>query len=141
MAYRTVILSWLPRSVSGWRTFTVSRREAARLWSDLAERHFRMRRRHMKWPSKARWQKWAKGRYPGLHSQSVQQIIGEFCEAVESTRQRRKNGHPRTAYPWRKPHYRDVVYTNHASKFRRRWMHLPNGQSGILRVRLPEDVT
>ena len=103
MTYRTITISWLPRSASGWRTFTASRREAARLWSDLMERHFRIRRRNLKWPSKARWQKWAQGRYPGLHSQSVQQIVGEFCEAVESCRQLRMNGQPEARYPWRKP--------------------------------------
>jgi putative transposase len=140
VAYRTITLAWLPRSASGWWTFTASRREAGRLWSDLTERHFRLRRRNLKWPSKARWQQWARGRYPGLHSQSVQQIIAEFCEAVESTRQRRKNGHAKAAYPWKKARYRDVVYTNQAPRFGDGWMLLPNGQSGTLRVRLPKDV-
>jgi putative transposase len=137
MAYRTITVAWLPRNPSGWQTFTASRKEAARLWSDLTERHFRLRRRAMKWPSKARWQKWAKGRYPGLHSQSVQQIIGEFCEAVEGARQLRKNGHPDARYPWKKPRYRDVVYTNQAPRFRDGWMLLPNGASGALRIRTP----
>jgi putative transposase len=95
----------------------------------------------MKWPSKARWQKWAKGRYPGLHSQSVQQIIGEFCEAVQSARQLRKNGDADARYPWKQPRYRDVVYTNQAPRFKDGWMLLPNGTSGTLRVRLPDGVT
>jgi putative transposase len=141
MAYRTITVAWLPRSASGWRTFTASRREAARLWAALTERHYRFRRRNLKWPSKARWQKWAKGRYPGLHSQSVQQIIGEFCEAVESARQARSSGHGDARYPWKNPRYRDVVYTNQAARFVGRWLLLPNGQSGTLRIRLPEAVT
>lgn len=129
MAYRTVTIAWLPRSAAGWRTFTASRREAARLWGDLTARHFRLRRRHMKWPSKARWQQWAKRRYPGLHSQSVQQIVGEFCEAVESARQRRKNGDTDARYPWKRPRYRDVVYTNQAVRFQEGWLLLVTGLS------------
>jgi putative transposase len=140
MAYRTITVAWLPRSPAGWRTFTASRQEAARLWGDLTERHFRLRRRAMRWPAKARWQKWAKGRYPGLHSQSVQQIIGEFCEAVESARQLRKNGDANARYPWKRPRYREVVYTNQAPRFKEGWMLLPNGTSGTLRVRLPAAV-
>jgi putative transposase len=115
--------------------------EAARLWSHLVERHFRIRRRNLKWPSKARWQRWAKGRYPGLSAQSVQQIIGEFCEAVNSTRQLRKNGQPDARYPWKKRRYRDVVYTNQDARIRDGWLILPNGKSGTLRVRLPDGVS
>jgi putative transposase len=102
------------------------------------ERHFRLRRRNMKWPSKARWQKWARGRYPGLSAQAVQQIIGEFCEAVNSARQLRINGHAEAHYPWRKPRFRDVVYTNQDARIRDGRLLLPNGQSGTLTIRLPE---
>jgi hypothetical protein len=80
------------RAPTGWATFTASRHEAARLWNDLVRRHHRIRRLNWTWPSKARWQRWAKGRYPGLSAQSAQQIIGEFCEAVDSCRQLRRNG-------------------------------------------------
>lgn len=127
----------MPRTSSEWRTFGASRREAARLWGDLVERHHRIRRRNLKWPSKQRWQQWAKGRYPGLSAQSVQQIIGEFCEAVNSTRQLRKNGHPDARYPWRKPKYRDVVYTNQDARIRDARLILPHGTSGRLRVPVP----
>jgi protein required for attachment to host cells len=134
MSYRTIEIHWLPRTSSEWRTFTASRREAARLWGDLVERHHRIRRRHLQWPSKQRWQQWAKGRYPGLSAQSVQQIIGEFCEAVHSTRQLRQHGHDNARYPWKKLRYRDVVYTNQDARLRDGRVVLPHGTSGRLRI-------
>jgi putative transposase len=140
MSYRTIEIAYRPRSPSARRTHTAARQEAARLWGDLAQRHFRIRRRHLKWPSKARWQRWAKGRYPGLSAQSTQQIIGEFCEAVNSARQLRKNGQLDANYPWKKRRYRDVVYTNQDARLRDGWLVLPNGKSGTLRARLPEGV-
>jgi hypothetical protein len=99
MNYRTIELAWQPRTATAWATFTASRQEAARLWNDLARRHHRLRRLTWTWPSKARWQRWAKGRYPGISAQSAQQIIGEFCEAVDSCRQLRKNGQPEARFP------------------------------------------
>src|SRR5438876_11372648 len=112
MVYRTVEVSWLPRSRSGWAIFTASRLESARLWGDLVERHYRIRRLNWTWPSKSRWEKWAKGRYPALHSQTVQQLIADFCEAVNSARALRKHGQAEARYPFRKPRYHDVIYTN-----------------------------
>src|SRR5262249_38885048 len=113
--------------------------EAARLWSDLTRRHFRIRRRNLTWPSKARWQRWVKRRYPGLSAQSAQQIVGEFCEAVHSTRQLRQAGHD-AKYPWRKPRYRDVGYATQDARIRDGFLILPNGTSGRLKVWLPEEV-
>jgi hypothetical protein len=92
MNYRTIEIAWKPRTTTGWAIFTASRKEAARLWSELVVRHHRIRRLGWKWPSKARWQRWVKGRYPGISAQSAQQLIGEFCEAADSCRQLRKNG-------------------------------------------------
>jgi putative transposase len=140
MSYRTIEHAWHPRSTTEWVAFTASRKEAARLWNDLVVRHHRIRRLGWRWPSKARWQQWAKGRYLGLSAQSVQQIIGEFCEAVESTRQLRKNGHGEATYPWKLRRYRDVVYTNQDARIRDGRLVLPHGKSGTLRVRLPETV-
>jgi putative transposase len=122
-------------------TFTASRQEAARLWGDLVARHHRLRRLNWRWPSKARWQRWAKGRYSGLSAQSVQQLIGELCEAVDSCRQLRKNGQAEARYPWRMPRYHDVVYTNQDARIRDGRLVLPHGQSGTLRMRLPESIT
>jgi len=137
MSYRTIEIHWMPHTSSEWRTFTASRKEAARLWGDLVARHHRIRRRALKWPSKQRWQQWAKGRYPGLSAQSAQQIIGEFCEAVNSTRQLRKNGHAAARYPWKQPRYRDVVYTNQDARLRDGRLLLPHGTSGRLRIPVP----
>src|SRR5258705_10526476 len=141
MSYRTIEIAWTPRTTTEWTAFTASRREAARLWSDLVIRHHRLRRLGWKWPSKARWQRWARGRYPGISAQSAQQLIGEFCEAVESCRQLRKNGQTEARYPWRKPRYHDVVYTNQDARIRDGRLVLPHGTSGALRIRLPESVT
>jgi putative transposase len=140
MAYRTIEIHWRPRSASNWATYAAARREAARLWSDLVERHHRLRRRHLNWPSRGRWQRWAKRRYPGLSAQSAQQIIGEFREAVNSARQLRKNGQVDARYPWKKPKFHDVVYTNQDARIRNGHLILPNGTSGTLRVRLPKGV-
>lgn len=130
-------IAWMPRSKMEWRTFTATRQEAARLWSDLVERHHRIRRLNWRWPTKGRWQEWGKRKYPNLHSQSVQQIIGEFCEAVNSTRQLRKGGHAESRYPWHKSKYRDVVYTNQGATVREGKIRLPNGDAGILHIPLP----
>lgn len=141
MSYRTVEVAWKPRATTEWATFTASRKEAARLWNDLVVRHHRIRRLAWRWPSKARWQRWAKGRYPGLSAQSTQQLIGEFCEAVDSCRQLRKNGQTEARYPWRLRRYHDVIYTNQDARIRDGYLILPHGQSGALRIRLPETIT
>ncbi len=100
-----------------------------------------MRRLAWRWPTKAGWQRWAKGRYPGLSAQSTQQIIGEFCAAVDSCRRQRKDGHEEARYPWRLRRDREVVYTNQDARIRDGRLVLPHGASGTLRIRLPEPVT
>jgi putative transposase len=104
-------------------------------------RHHRLRRLNWRWPSRMRWQRWAKGRYPGLSAQSAQQIIGEFCEAVDSCRQLRQKGQAEARYPWRRPRYHDVVYTNQDTRIRDGVLLLPHGTSGTLRIPLPRAVT
>ena len=141
MNYRTIEIVWHPRTTTEWGTFTASRKEAARLWGDLVVRHHRIRRLGWKWPSKARWQRWARGRYPGISAQSTQQLIGEFCAAADSCRQLRRNGQTEARYPWRKPRYHDVVYTNQDARIRDGRVILPHGKSGPLRIHLPETVT
>ena len=139
-----VEFNWLPHSNDQRQTFTSARHEAARLWNDLVLRHQRIRRLNWTWPSKRRWEQWAKGRYPHLHSQSVQQIIGEFDEALRSTRQLRKKGDREARYPWKLSRYRDVVYTNQAARIVNdeygRLLILPNGASGRLAVRVPQSL-
>jgi len=141
MSYRTVEVAWTPRTTTEWATFSASRQEAARLWNDLIVRHHRIRRFNWKWPSKLRWERWARGRYPGMSAQSAQQIIGEFCEAVNSCRQLRKNGQGETRYPWRLRRYHDVIYTNQDARIRDGRLVLPHGTSGTLRIRLPDTIT
>lgn len=140
VAYRAVKIEWTPKSKAQWAVYSACRKEAARLWNDLVERHFRLRRAQWKWPGKGRLEKWAKGKYPNLHSQSVQQICGEFLEAVNSTRQLRKQGFDEAEYPYKKSRFRDVVYTNQGASIRDGYWILPNGKAGDLRIRIPDAV-
>jgi putative transposase len=80
-------------------------------------------------------------KYPGWSAQACQQIIGEFCEAVDSTRQVRANGLMEASYPWRRPRYRDVVYTNPDARLRDGQLISPHGASGPLRIRIPTPIT
>ncbi|MEO8397157.1 MAG: transposase, partial [Chloroflexota bacterium] len=99
-----------------------------------------IRRLGWKFPTKRRWEIWAKRRYPLLHSQSVQQIIAEFDEAVRSTIQRRRNGASEAHYPWKLLRYRDITYTNQAARIVNGMLILPNSASGRLVVRIPQRV-
>jgi putative transposase len=104
------------------------------------ERHGRETSCHalnQKWASKAQLQKEAKGLYPNLHSQSVQQIIADFCEAVESARQLRRTN-PNARYPWRKPRYKSVIFTNQGARIRDGKLILPCGKAGQLKIKLPD---
>lgn len=83
---------------------------------------------------------WVKRKYPGLSAQSAQQIVTEFCEAVWSARQLRKNGHSEARYPWHLPKYHDITYTNQDARVRAGTLLLPNGKSGTLRVKIPATV-
>ncbi len=76
-----------------------------------------------------------------MHSQSVQQIIADFVEATESTRQLRKRGHPEARYPLHKPRYKGVIYTNQSAAIRDDRLRLPNGTSGTFSIRIPDGVT
>jgi len=141
VSHRNIEIAWTPNGKAAWATFTASRKEAARLWCDLVKRHARLRRLNWKWPSLSRWQRWGKKRYPGLLAQSVQQIITEFCEAVNSATQLRKRGHADARYPCRLPKYHDVTYTNQGARIRDGNLFLPNGKSGTLRVKIPSTLT
>jgi putative transposase len=140
MPYRTIEIAWLPRSQTDWRTFSAVRQEAAAVWNWLVEAHADVRAGAESWPSKAEWQKRAKGRFSNLHSQSVQQTIADFCEAVTATTVLRHDSRPDARYPFRKPKYRCVIFTNQAARVRDGVLTLPCGQAGRLRVRIPEAV-
>jgi hypothetical protein len=115
MAFRTVRIDWLPSSRQGWLAFTSARKEAARLWAWLIDRHATIRRQGGRWPTTAELQKEVKGLFPGLHSQSVQQIVADFGEAIASADALRRKGAP-CEYPHRTTTYRPVIFTNQAAK-------------------------
>jgi IS605 OrfB family transposase len=113
--------------------------EAGRLWSWLVERHANARQQGERWPTKAELQQECKRQFPSLHSQSVQQTIADFCEAVASAESLRKRGEE-YEYPHKKPRYRQVIFTNQGAKMRNGILSLPCGNAGRLVVRLPKDV-
>jgi len=134
---------WLPHSPKAWGIFTAARLEAGKLWSDLVTRHHRIRRLGWKWPEAARWFRWARGKYPNLSAQSAQQTLQAFLEAVKSASALRKKGHAEARYPWRKPRYGDVTYTNQDAKVRNGFLLLPHGKrgQGTLAIKVPKGLT
>ena len=140
MSYRTIKIDWLPQSRQQWKTFTEARMEAGRLWSWLVERHADARQHDGLWPSKADLQKEVKRQFPCLHSQSAQQIVGDFCEAIASAETLRKHGEP-YGYPHKKPRYHQVIFTNQGAKVRAHTLSLPCGTAGRLTIRIPQGVT
>lgn len=145
--HRVVEIAWLPRSPAQWATFTASRRAAGDLWSAMTRLHARLRRLGWQWPTRSRWEKWAKGRFPGLSAQSVQQGVAAFCECLAATSAARKAAVAAgrdvgaVRYPWRSMRYRDVTYTNQDAVLRDGFMRLSHGRGGKpLRIRLPEGV-
>lgn len=138
--HRTVDIAWLPTSPKQWAIFSAARQEAASLWKALVVRHARIRRLRWRWPSAERWFRWARGKFPNLSAQSVQQTIQEFLEVVRATTAKRKAGHDDAKYPWRTHRHRDVTYTNQDAKLRGKYLLLPHGRKGkgTLAVRLPK---
>jgi putative transposase len=140
MAYRTIRIDWLPKSQGQWHVFTAARKEAARLWSWLVQQHAEILQQGTRWPSKAELQKQVKGLFPGLHSQSVQQIVADFCEAIASAEALRQKVEP-FAYPHRQTTYRQVIFTNQGAKYRDGCLILPCGQAGRLSIPIPKGVS
>ena len=143
MAYRVVEIEFRPDSAQQWRIHGSVRQEAARLWSRLTRLHAYIRRRQWKWPSYNDLARWSKGKFPGLHSGSVQQICKEFIEAIDSARQKRLKGDAEARYPWKtRQRYRAVTFTNQAPRIRGRRMVLPcgrvEGRRAYLSVTLPK---
>src|SRR5262249_20204536 len=126
MAYRTITIDWLPSTGQHWRTFTRVRLEAGRLWSWLVERHVAIRQEGGRWPTKADLQREIKQQFPDLHSQSAQQTVADFCEAVASAESRCKKGEL-SEYPYRKPRYRQVIFTNQGARLQKGNLSLPCG--------------
>ena len=139
MAYCTINIDWLPGGAREWATFTAVRKEAGRLWSWLVERHASSRQAGEEWPTKAQLQKEIQRKFPGLHSQSAQQTVADFCEAIASAESIRRKGEP-FEYPHRKTMYRQVIFTNQGAKYRDGLLILPCGKDGKLTVRIPKGV-
>lgn len=138
--HRVVSIQFKPQSARQWRIHGAVRGECAHLWNRLVRLHKRIRRSRWKWPSKKQIEQWAKGKFPGLHSQSVQQTIADFLDTVESARKARAEN-PDANYPWRSRfHYRDVVFTNQAVRIENNVAILPagriDGKRAYLRVPL-----
>jgi putative transposase len=136
-SHRIAEIAWWPRTAREREVFTAVRMESARLWNDLTVRHARIRRLHWKWPPQARWMAWAKGRYPALSAQSVQQVVLEFLGAVAATTAARKawkarkpgDGTPEPRYPWRKRRYRHVTYSSQTLRVADGILYLPHGKA------------
>lgn len=139
MSYRTIKVDWLPHSGKHWKTFTAVRMEAGRLWSWLVERHATARQHGGKWPTKAELQQEIKRQFPCLHSQSAQQLVADFCEAIASAESLRTHGES-YAYPHKKPRYRQVIFTNQGTKIRGNTLSLPCGAAGRLTIRILKGV-
>jgi len=140
VSHRVVEIAWMPRTPAEWASFTAARLAAASLWSRMVRIHARIRRARWKWPTKAAWERWAKGRFPALSAQSVQQVVADFCDALNATTKARKAGVVTAKYPWKtKTRYRDVPYTNQTATIRNGVLRLPHGRGGNaeLRIRLP----
>ncbi len=141
--HRVVEVAWRPRSSVQWATFKASRLANAALWNAMVRLHARIRRLRWKWPSLSRWQAWAKGKFPAMSAQSVQQTVKEFCENIAGTTAKRKaqraRGEEVTAeYPRKTPRYRDVTYTNQDGKVTDGFLRVGNGRGNRpLRIRLP----
>ena len=140
---RVVEVRWLPRTDTEWATFTAARLDAASLWNAMAALHARIRRLRWRWPSRKRWDCWARGRFPALSAQSVQQVIAQFVETLDATTKARKaaSDEKTTHYPWRRTRYRDVTYTNQDAVLRDGVLRLSHGRGNKpLRITLPRDL-
>ena len=140
--HRVVEFHFKPKSKNQWMIHGSARAEAARLWNRLVRIHGFCRKRHWPWPTRNQFEAWSKGKFPRLHSQSVQHIIIEFLEAVNSARQLRAKGNAEARYPWKLRRYRDVTFTNQAPRFVGGNMILPcgriDGKRAYLSVPLPK---
>lgn len=143
VSHRVVEIRWLPRSTEEWAAYTSARTEAARLWTKMVAMHAVVRRLSLPWPSRAQWETWARGRFPALSAQSVQQVVKDFVDALSSTRALRAAqaaaGDEATAhYPWKtKARYRDVPYTNQDAVVRDGILRLSNGRGGTAPFSIP----
>jgi putative transposase len=126
--YRVVEIQFKPQSSAQWSIHADVRTEAARLWFRMCRIHAWCRKHGKPWPNRKQFEQWAKKKFPLLHSQSVQQTIDEFLEAVKSTRQKRQNGDLKAQYPWKQERFRQTTFTNQAVKINWNRLILPCGK-------------
>lgn len=146
MPHRTLEIAWTPASTKAWATFTAARLEAARLWNDLVTWHAEARQQHaldpaFLFPTEKQWRQRCQKQYPHLHSQSVQETIHEFLEAVKGCLEKRKAGDKEARFPWKQRRYRDVPYSNQGARLRNGYLILPHGKVGDLAIKLPKGAT
>ncbi len=146
MPHRTFEIAWLPASPKAWATFTAARQETARLWNDLTTWHAEARQQHaldpaFLFPTEKQWRQRCQKQYPHLHSQSVQETIHEFLEAVKGCLEKRKAGDKEASFPWKQRRYRDVPYSNQGARLRNGYLILPHGKVGDLAIKLPKGAT
>lgn len=143
MSHRVVEIAWTPRTPAEWASFTAARLAAASLWTRMVRIHARYRRAQWKWPTKAAWERWARGRFPALSAQSVQQVVANFCDVLSATTKARKAGIETARYPWKtRARYRDVPYTNQDAVIRNGVLRLSHGRGSnkALRVTVPRSL-
>jgi putative transposase len=140
--YRTIEISFKPSSTSQWSIHGDVRSECAKLWTRMSKIHAWCRKHQKPWPNKKHFEQWGKKKFPLLHSQSVQQTVDEFLEAISSTYVKRKNGDSEARYPWKTVRYRSVTFTNQAIRIKGSQFLLPcgkkNGKRRYLHVPIPK---
>ena len=112
------------------------------MWSWLVERHATARQhRQAVADQRPSCNKEIKRQFPCLHSQSAQQIVADFCEAIASAEVVAQAQCNHTHIPIRTPRYRQVIFTNQGAKIRgNRTLMLPCGTAGRLTIRIPKGV-
>lgn len=141
MTYRTVKISWLPKTKTEWSIFTSTRLEAARLWSDLIDYHKQIRDTVIDetwWPNKFDLINTFKKNKYNLYSQSVQQLVIKFYETIKSCQTLTRHGIKTAKYPFKKPKYKDVIYSSQQIKIENNCLILINGNRiGNIEIKIP----
>ncbi len=141
MNYKTIQISWYPSNRQAKFILNKVRLEAGKLWSDLVEYHYEIRKKNEPWPTMFELFKHVKrADYPNLHSLSLQEVAKDFHRAIKTIRTLRKNGQLEHNYPTKSQKYHQVVYQAQVFKIKSGWIILPNGKAGKLFVKLPKNI-
>lgn len=145
--FRVYEMRWFPETKHDKKVVDTIRKESARMWNEMAETDHCIRMINTysdeKWPhfTKQEWRDWSRVGGYKLHSQTVQEIIDEYLEAIKSTSNKRKKGHQGVKYPSFNHRFRSVPYKSNQAKVKDDKITLPNVLGGKLTVRLPEKGT